>query len=181
MEFVSNIGISPKSISLLIRPMNRVYLSLGSNEGNRLNWLRKAVDKLSELGAIVSMSSVYETAAWGMDAQGDFLNIAICFETKLEANSLLRATQQIENELGRVRTIRWGPRTLDIDILLYNNEIIKTDGLTVPHPYMQERRFVLVPLAEIAAEVTHPIFGQTIGALLEICPDKQAVTYKSAW
>lgn len=164
-----------------MRLMNRVYLSLGSNEGDRENWLRKAVGKLAALGTVAEVSAIYETGAWGMQEQADFLNIALCMETELDADSLLTATQQIENELGRVRTIKWGARTLDIDMLLYNEDVIESERLSVPHAYMQERRFVLVPLAEIAAGVMHPTLGQTIGALLEACPDKQAVTYKSAW
>lgn len=164
-----------------MRLMNRVYLSVGSNEGDREHWLRKAVGKLEALGTVSTVSSVYETAAWGMEEQADFLNIALCLETELNADSLLTATQQIENELGRVRTIKWGARTLDIDLLLYNDDVIETDRLSVPHAYMQERRFVLVPLAEIAAGIMHPTLGQTIETLLEACPDKQAVTYKSAW
>lgn len=107
----------------------------------------------------MSVSSIYETAPVGYTDQADFLNVVISVATELDAHELLEACQGIEHELGRVRDIRWGPRTVDIDILLYNNDNIETESLIVPHPRMHERAFVLIPLLEIAPAVVHPVTG----------------------
>lgn len=152
--------------------MNRAYLSLGSNEGDRLQWLNKALDMLGEAcGIIVKKSSVYETAAWGITEQAAFLNMAVLLHTPLTPTGLLESILQIETKLGRQRSVKWGPRTLDIDILLFNNEIINMPSLSVPHPFLQDRRFTLQPLAEIAPEYVHPMLHKTIAALLSECVD----------
>lgn len=132
--------------------MNVAYLSVGSNIGDRLHHLKESVRALhSSVGTTVtSISSIYETAPVGYTNQADFLNLVICVRTDLTAQELLVLCQEIEHELGRVREIKWGPRTADLDILLYNNDRIETENLTIPHPRMHERAFVLIPLLEIA-------------------------------
>jgi 2-amino-4-hydroxy-6-hydroxymethyldihydropteridine diphosphokinase len=152
--------------------MNKVYLSLGSNEGNRQQWLERAIEAVElQCGKIMKRSAVYETAAWGIEDQPGFLNMVLEVSTTLTPPELLAAIQIIETELGRQRTVKWGQRTLDIDILLFNEEIIHDDYLSIPHPYMHERRFTLQPLSEIAPDLVHPVLKRTIDALLKDCPD----------
>lgn len=152
---------------------NTAYLLLGSNEGDRIAWLQHATLLISErIGTISKQSALYQTAAWGLEEQPDFLNMALCVQTTLTATQLLQAANKIEAELGRQRTVKWGQRTLDIDILFYNQDIINTPELIVPHPRLEERRFALVPLHEIAPELKHPVSGKSIRILLEECNDK---------
>ncbi|MFC5602193.1 2-amino-4-hydroxy-6-hydroxymethyldihydropteridine diphosphokinase [Sporosarcina koreensis] len=141
--------------------MNTAYISIGSNIGDRLEHLTEAVRALHthERIEVAKVSSIYETAPVGYTDQEDFLNLAVSVETSLDPYTLLAACQQIENGLGRVRDIRWGPRTVDLDILLYNNDNIEAENLIVPHPRMGERAFVLVPLLEIAPAIGHPVTG----------------------
>ncbi|MGE7676089.1 2-amino-4-hydroxy-6-hydroxymethyldihydropteridine diphosphokinase [Lysinibacillus sp. NPDC094403] len=131
--------------------MNDVYLSIGTNMGDRLENLQHAVKFLTDKREIevVHISSVYETAAVGYTDQADFLNIAVHIKTSYSSAEMLKTCQWVESELGRVREFRWGPRIIDLDILLYNHENIETECLIVPHPRMYERAFVLVPLIEI--------------------------------
>lgn len=131
--------------------MKDVYLSIGTNMGERYENLQQAVALLREKENIevVRVSSVYETAAVGYTDQADFLNIAVHLKTDASSTEMLKICQSIEQELGRVREFRWGPRIIDLDILLYNQENIETENLLVPHPRMYERAFVLVPLVEI--------------------------------
>ena len=131
--------------------MNEVFLSIGTNIGEREKNLQDAIRVLMAQDGvkIVAISSIYETAAVGYTEQADFLNIAVALETTLSPKALLSVCQGIENDLGRVREFRWGPRIIDLDILLYNTENIETESLIVPHPRMFERAFVLVPLQEI--------------------------------
>jgi len=131
--------------------MNDVYLSIGTNMGERFENLQHAVKLLEGKDEIevVQISSVYETAAVGYTDQADFLNIAVRIKTSYSSSEMLKICQWVESELGRVREFRWGPRIIDLDILLYNNENIETESLIVPHPRMYERAFVLVPLIEI--------------------------------
>ena len=132
--------------------MNKVFLSIGTNIGERAVNLQLAVRILmdKEDVEVKRVSSIYETVAVGYTEQADFLNIAVYVETLLGAEEMLAVCQSIENELGRVREFRWGPRIIDLDVLLYNHENIETEHLIVPHPRMYERAFVLVPLEEIA-------------------------------
>ena len=131
--------------------MVKACLSLGSNMGDRLEYLSKAIDKIAEIQGcnILNKSRVYETEPWGYENQEAFLNLCISVETYLSPYELLESLQTIELELDRVRKIHWGPRTIDIDILLFDDIICEDDKLTIPHPRMRERAFVLIPLYDI--------------------------------
>src|SRR5579862_8224999 len=139
-----------------------VYLSLGSNVGDREQNLRTAIAKLGELGEVIAVSSFYETEPVEFTQQPWFLNCAVAVRTELMPKLFLAKIQAIEQEMGRRRVQPKGPRTLDIDILLFGNSVINAQQLEVPHPSMHERRFVLAPLVEIAPEVRHPIFKRTV-------------------
>ena len=153
--------------------MNIVYLLLGTNEGDRLNWLKFAIEQLEEhCGNTTAQSRIYETAAWGIEDQPSFLNMAVKLETDLSPLDLLQQTNEIEQKAGRQRTVKWGQRTLDIDLLFYNNEVIDEPVLRVPHPEIENRRFALAPLNEIAALYLHPISQKTVAEMLKNCPDK---------
>lgn len=157
--------------------LHRAYLLLGGNLGDRAENLARAISLIEEsVGEILSQSAIYETEAWGSDVpQPAHLNQAILVATDLKPQALLEELQRIENQLGRTRQVVWGNRTMDIDILLLDNIILKTSTLTIPHPRIQDRKFVLVPLAEIAADIVHPIFHENITTLLIACSDELEV------
>jgi 2-amino-4-hydroxy-6-hydroxymethyldihydropteridine diphosphokinase len=156
--------------------MNDAYLLTGGNIGNRLVSLQQACMKIEkQAGIVLQKSAVYETAAWGVTDQDLFLNQVLLVSTSLPPEELLHTLLHIEQELGRKRIVKMGPRIIDIDILFYNNEIISTPVLTVPHPQIANRRFVLTPLNEIAPCFVHPVLQKTIAELLEICPDELEV------
>jgi 2-amino-4-hydroxy-6-hydroxymethyldihydropteridine diphosphokinase len=147
-----------------------VYLSLGSNVGDRETNLRTAIEKLAELGTVVAVSSVYETEPVDFTAQPWFLNCAVALRTHLMPKLFLAKVLGIEQQMGRRRLQPKGPRTIDIDILLFGNSVINTPQLDVPHPAMHQRRFVLEPLTEIAPDVRHPVFKRTIYEMRRMLP-----------
>ncbi|MDR0794256.1 MAG: 2-amino-4-hydroxy-6-hydroxymethyldihydropteridine diphosphokinase [Chitinophagaceae bacterium] len=152
--------------------MNEAYLLIGGNLGNRMVNLASARKLIGEkAGSIGKLSAIYETAPWGNAEQPAFYNQALQIYTPYASQRLLSNLLQIENELGRIRVEKYGARTIDIDILFFNNEIINTPNLTVPHRLMTERMFVLAPLNEIAAELIHPVLNKTIAELLNECED----------
>ena len=146
-------------------PRAHVFLGIGANLGDRRKTMRSAVQCIRSVLDQVRVSSLYESDAWGVTDQPAFLNAVVRGRTKVEPLELLDALQAIENELGRVRTQHWGPRTIDIDILLYGSQIIDEPRLKVPHPYMTQRGFVLRPLTDLAAGLTLPD-GSLVGELL---------------
>ncbi len=148
------------------------YLILGSNLGDRRKYLSEAAGLISErLGIIKARSSVYQTASWGVHDQPDFVNQVLMVETDLNPEDLLEGILKIETELGRERREKWGSRTMDIDILLYENRVIDKPDLKIPHPFLHERRFCLQPLNEIAPAYIHPVFNKSIARLLEDLSD----------
>jgi 2-amino-4-hydroxy-6-hydroxymethyldihydropteridine diphosphokinase len=151
------------------------YLSLGSNVGNREAHLRDAIVRLETTGRIVSVSSFYETEPVEFTDQAWFLNCAVALETTATPEQLLASILGIEAEMGRQRIQKKGPRNIDIDILLFGEGILDSPALTIPHPAMQQRRFVLQPLAEIAPELQHPLVKKTIRELLDGLPPGQTV------
>ncbi len=151
------------------------YLGLGSNLGDREDNLRRALSLLGERGEVTSLSSVYETEPWGYAEQPSFLNMACGFRTSLSPRGLLALAQDVEARLGRVPTVRYGPRTMDVDILLYGDLVVDTPELRIPHPGIPERAFVLAPLVEIAPDAEHPVLRRAIGAMLEDAPGRETV------
>lgn len=154
------------------RKRHHVFLSLGSNLGDSRALLEKAIAEIQNpYTHLVQASDFLQTKAWGMQEQPDFLNAVIEIQTTYEPMTLLRHLQQIELKLGRTREIHWGPRTVDIDILFFDNEIIYTDELIVPHPYIEERAFVLEPMNQIAPHYIHPVQRKPIRTLWKILQD----------
>jgi 2-amino-4-hydroxy-6-hydroxymethyldihydropteridine diphosphokinase len=152
-----------------------VYLSLGSNLGDRAANLRSAIERLGTLGKVVQLSSFYETEPVEVTDQPWFLNCAVKLDTEKMPRQLLSAILALERDMGRHRTQHKGPRSIDVDIVLFGNSIVATADLTIPHPAMQDRRFVLEPLSEIAPDVRHPKLERTIRELRDALPPGQIV------
>ncbi|CAM3669861.1 2-amino-4-hydroxy-6-hydroxymethyldihydropteridinediphosphokinase [Mucilaginibacter galii] len=159
--------------------MVNVYLLLGSNLGNRLLYLQEAARQINEhAGQVVTQSAVYETQSWGNTTVPDYLNQVLLIQTHLLPHHLLQVLLKIELQLGRERQEKWGARTMDIDILFYDSDIIEDVDLTVPHPELHNRRFTLAPLAEIAPDFVHPVLNKTISLLkFELHDDLQVKKY----
>jgi len=152
--------------------MHTAYLLTGSNLGDRVSYLQQAYRLIEQYcGTMAASSSFYQTAAWGLTDQPDFYNQALALLTNLQPGELMQQLLDIEHIIGRKRSIKMGPRIIDIDILLLDEVIINTELLTVPHPFLHERRFALLPLAEIAPQAWHPVLRKTVQQLLDDCTD----------
>ncbi|MFN3802313.1 2-amino-4-hydroxy-6-hydroxymethyldihydropteridine diphosphokinase [Belliella pelovolcani] len=155
---------------------NTVVLIVGGNLGDRALLIAETTKKLIDrVGPLDKSSSIYETAAWGGNSEGAYLNQVLVLDTSLSPNQLLETIQNIENELGRIREEKWGNRTMDIDILYYNDLVISEDHLKIPHPYLPERQFVLIPLTEILPDQQHPTLKLTNREILVRCQDESSV------
>jgi 2-amino-4-hydroxy-6-hydroxymethyldihydropteridine diphosphokinase len=177
-DFVLNFSpvFSVSSVVVVNYPMPTIaYIGIGSNVGDRKVNCRKAFELLADTGRVISVSSLYYTEPLGYKEQDDFINAVVSVETDLSARELLDACRAIEGRLGRKRTLRWGPRTIDLDILLYGEQMINQPDLVIPHPLMATRKFVLAPLAEIAPELMHPVLHKTAKQLLRELKDTSTV------
>jgi 2-amino-4-hydroxy-6-hydroxymethyldihydropteridine diphosphokinase len=157
--------------------MNIVFLGIGTNLGDRENNLKDSISAIEEhIGSIVKTSSVYETEPWGFEAQNDFLNMVVKVETKLNPSGVLGAILMIETLLGRRRGEKqYVSRLIDIDIILFGDHVLDEMSLKIPHPRLQERKFVLLPLCEIEPQLVHPVLKRSIVSLLESCPDNSRI------
>jgi len=160
----------------------KIHLLLGGNEGDRQGWLAKGRAGIeAHIGSIIRASGIYETGAWGKEDQPPFLNQVVALQTSLTAREVLQQITVIEQDIAyRIRAEKWAARTLDIDILFFGNEVIQEEGLTIPHAHLQERRFALMPLCEVAPDLVHPLLGKSCRELLAICPDHLPVTLLQA-
>lgn len=155
----------------------RVFISIGSNLGDRIANCRNAVRRIAagSTMTLIKESSLYETEPWGVTGQGPFINSAIEVDTMLEPLELFAFLKSIESEMGRAKSERWGPRVIDLDIIFYGDKIVTGESLTIPHPSVRERAFVLVPLNEIAPDFIDPVTGKRVSGLLKELSDKGGV------
>jgi 2-amino-4-hydroxy-6-hydroxymethyldihydropteridine diphosphokinase len=170
------IAIMNRATCILKSMLNKAYIGLGSNIGDKLGTCRRAIEMLSKAGRLIRLSSFYCTEPFGYTNQEDFVNAVAEIETPLSPTALLARCHVIEDALGRSRLVRWGPRTIDLDILLYGDQVINDAELTIPHPMMVKRAFVLVPLSEIAPEIIHPVLNKTVAQLLHGIRDDHRVS-----
>jgi len=145
---------------------NTIYIALGTNLGNRLANLRAAIQSMPPEVKVLAESHVYETPPWGYEDQPAFLNMVVKAKTELLPEALLKYLKQLEVELGREQNFRWGPRLIDLDILFYDDLVLASPPLVIPHPRLHERAFVLVPLADVAPDLIHPVLKQSVRDLL---------------
>ena len=159
--------------------MKRVFLGIGSNLGNRENSMQQAVEHINKrVGEVCTTSALYETEPWGFQSDDAFLNMVIAVETQMSPQALLAEILFIESVLGRIRNkAHYSSRIIDIDILLYGDVVLSEPDLTIPHPLLHERKFVLIPLCEIASEVVHPVLNKTFRELLDACEDSSNVKH----
>ena len=157
---------------------NSVYIGIGSNQGDALANCTAAIDHICASGRnrLLKQSSYYRTEPWGNSNQDDFINLVIKVQTSFTPFALLHFLQEVEKKLGKNRTVHWGPRTIDLDILFYNNDVLTSSDLTIPHPHIAGRRFVLIPLQEIDPYLEHPVHRKTISQLLDKLDDDKGVT-----
>lgn len=151
------------------------YIGIGSNIGDKKANCRRAIELLKQAGTVTAVSSLYYTEPVGYREQEDFINAVAAVETEQSPEALLEACQAIEQEMGRTRTLRWGPRIIDLDILLFGNAVVDEPDLVIPHPLMASRRFVLAPLAEIAPGMVHPLLEKSASQLLQELEDTSTV------
>ncbi len=145
-----------------------VHIGIGSNMGDRQANCRNAIERLKDKGIVIKKaSSMYETQPWGLEEQPDFINMAVEAETGLSPEELLKTLKEVEKEMGRKETVRWGPRIIDLDILFYDDIVINMEHLHIPHPLLHKRDFVLLPLSEIAPDKIHPVLKKNIRQLKE--------------
>jgi 2-amino-4-hydroxy-6-hydroxymethyldihydropteridine diphosphokinase len=156
--------------------MNNIYILIGGNVGDRIGNLKTAINLIQrQIGRIAKSSSIYETAAWGNTNQADFLNQVLLVESNLEAKECMQQILSIEDKMGRIRNKKNDPRLIDIDILFFNNDIIETHDLIIPHPQIQNRNFVLYPMNELSPQLIHPVLQETIHSLFLKRADTLAV------
>ena len=156
--------------------MNKVFFQLGSNLGNREQLLMEAISLISkEIGEVIISSPIYESSPWRVDGQDNYLNQVIHIKTKFSSTEILTKALDIEARLGRLRVEKWGERLIDIDIIFFNDEIIETSDLCIPHKHMHERNFVLVPLNDIAPFFIHPKYNKTVSQLLNESKDIEKI------
>jgi len=151
---------------------NQLILLLGSNLNNRQALLKQAQDLLAQQVLLLKASALYESAPWGLLSQDPFLNQALWIQTQMSAHTLLDFTQQIENQLGRQRTQKWGARTIDIDLIYWGKQVVQEENLQIPHLLIAQRRFVLAPIVELMPDFLHPVLQKTQKELLQSCPDE---------
>ena len=153
-----------------------VFIGLGSNLGDRVGNLQLGISRMGELGQILRISSIYETQPWGKEDQPDFLNVVCSLDPVLRDPELFfRELKRIEKEAGRRSQERWEPRELDLDLLFWGDEVMVSESLSLPHPHLANRRFVLTPLCQIAPDLKHPLTGLTVRQMLESCSDPKRV------
>ena len=156
--------------------MNTVFIQLGSNMGDRDIYLQKACVLITEkIGIIQKKSKVYESVPWGAENQNNYLNQVLEIKSEFSAEEVLEKVLQIEDKIGRIRDEKWGERIIDIDILLFNDLIVEKEGICIPHIHLHNRKFVLIPLNEIAPNFTHSKYNKTISELLSECKDTESV------